>query len=466
MQQKLAKKKLTIHYFGYLIFNDLAVSFLALSFSYWLRFNSDLFDLPFGVPSYGSYIFPFLSIEALLVVLINREGLYRIDFTKKFIDHIFSLVKSIGLAILLLLAGTFFYRNTTYSRLLILIIGFNLCFFLIVSRLIWRLFYAKNIFEKAKKKILILGKPETINKIIEHLDYFNRYGDIVGFVSTRKSLSGQKEQKYIGSIDSLNNILDDYKPDEVILSDLELPRKTVINLILEAEKRLVTFKIVADLFDIMIQKFEIESVDGLNLIKFKESPLNFAYSRFLKRAIDITGSVCGIIMLSPVFFIISLMIKITSKGPIFFSQERISEEGKVFRIHKFRSMYQDAESKTGPVFVKKDDDRCTPVGRFLRKYNLDEIPQLYNVLWSEMSLVGPRPERPFFVEQFKDDIPRYMSRHHIKAGITGWAQIHGLRQGTPIEERVKYDLYYAENWSIWLDFKIIFLSFFALKNAY
>ncbi|MCK9573955.1 MAG: sugar transferase [Candidatus Omnitrophica bacterium] len=465
MPHKLTKKKLTVHYFEYLILNDLIISFLALSFSYWFRFNSNLFDLPFGVPSFGNYVLPFLSIEILLVVLINREGLYRIDFTKKFVDHVFSLIKSIGLAMLLLLAGTFFYRNTTYSRLLILIIGFNLSLFLIVSRLFWRLFYAKNVFEKTKKKILILGKPETISKVIEHVDYFNRYGYIIGFVSTRKSANGQMGQ-YIGSIDNFNDILDKYKPDEIILSDLEIPRKAIINLILESEKRLVTFKIVADLFDIMIQKFEIESVDGLNLIKFKESPLNFAYNRFLKRSIDILGSFSGIILLSPVFFIISLAIKATSRGPIFFSQERISEEGKVFKIHKFRSMYQGAESKTGPVFVKKDDGRCTLIGKFLRKYNLDEIPQLYNVLWSEMSLVGPRPERPFFVEQFKDDIPRYMSRHHIKSGITGWAQIHGLRQGTPIEERVKYDLYYAENWSIWLDLKIIFLSFFALKNAY
>ncbi|MCK9615217.1 MAG: sugar transferase [Candidatus Omnitrophica bacterium] len=465
MLHKLAKKKLTVHYFGYLILNDLIIGFIALSLSYWFRFNSSLFDLPFGVPSYGNYILPFLSIEILLVILINREGLYRIDFTKKFVDHVFSLIKSIGLAMLLLLAGTFFYRNTTYSRLLILIIGFNLSLFLIVSRLFWRLFYAKNVFEKAKKKILVLGKPETISKITEHVDYFNRYGDIIGFVSTRKSAHSQTG-RYIGSIDNFNDILDKYKPDEVILSDLEIPRKAIINLILESEKRLVTFKIVADLFDIMIQKFEIESVDGLNLIKFKESPLSFAYNRSLKRSIDMLGAFLGIIMFSPVFFIVSLIIKATSKGPIFFSQERISEEGKVFKIHKFRSMYQGAESKTGPVFVKKDDGRCTPIGKFLRKYNLDEIPQLYNVLWSEMSLVGPRPERPFFVEQFKDDIPRYMSRHHIKSGITGWAQIHGLRQGTPIEERVRYDLYYAENWSIWLDFKIIFLSFFALKNAY
>lgn len=466
MPHKLIKKKLTFRYLSYLILNDLIIGFLAFSFSYWLRFNSDLFDIPFGVPSYSSYIFPFLLVEVLLIILMNREGLYKIDLTKKFVDHIFSLVKSISLTMLLLLAGTFFYRNTTYSRLLILIIGFNLVFFLVISRLFWRLFYAKNIFEKTKKRIIVLGKQETISKILEHIEYFNRYGDIAGFVSTRKHSQGQIEQKYIGSIDSFNDILDKYIPDEVILSDLELPRKIVINLILEAEKRLVTFKIVADLFDIMIQKFEIESIDGLNLIKFKESPLNFAYNRFLKRSIDMFGSLVGIIILSPVFFIVSLLIKMTSKGPIFFSQERISEEGKVFRIHKFRSMYQDAESKTGPVFVKKDDDRCTPIGKFLRKYNLDEIPQLYNVLWSEMSLVGPRPERPFFVEQFKDDIPRYMSRHHIKSGITGWAQVHGLRQGTPIDERVKYDLYYAENWSIWLDLKIIFLSFLALKNAY
>jgi len=216
----------------------------------------------------------------------------------------------------------------------------------------------------------------------------------------------------------------------------------------------------------MVQQFELENISGLNLIRIKESPLNFTYNRFLKRVIDVFVSVAGLGLLSPVFLIVAIFIKRDSSGPIFFSQERITEGGKIFKVYKFRTMCQDAEKSTGPVFVKKDDERCTKLGKFLRKTNIDELPQLFNVLKGEMSLVGPRPERPYFVEQFKSDIPRYMSRHHIKSGITGWAQVHGLRQNTLIEERVKYDLYYAENWSTWLDLKIIFLSFFALKNAY
>jgi exopolysaccharide biosynthesis polyprenyl glycosylphosphotransferase len=267
-------------------------------------------------------------------------------------------------------------------------------------------------------------------------------------------------------LEDFERILDSEKPDEVVLIDLELPRRRVMDMILQSEKRMVIFKIIADLFDIMIQQFELENNDGLNLVKIKESPLNYASNRFLKRSIDLISVAAGLFVLSPFFLIISLLIKWTSPGPVFFGQDRVSEGGRLFRIYKFRTMRQDAEKHTGPVFVKKDDDRCTKIGRFLRKYNFDELPQLFNVFRGEMSLVGPRPERPYFVEQFKHDIPRYMSRHHIKSGLTGWAQVNGLRQSTSIEERIKYDLYYAENWSLWLDLKIIFLSFFALKNAY
>jgi exopolysaccharide biosynthesis polyprenyl glycosylphosphotransferase len=245
-----------------------------------------------------------------------------------------------------------------------------------------------------------------------------------------------------------------------------MPRRRITAMILEAEKRLISFKIVADLLDIMVQQFELESIDGLNLIKIKESPLNYAYNRFLKRMMDIIGSLLGIILLSPIFFIISILIKLTSKGPVFFSQERVSEGGKTFKIYKFRTMYHNAEKDTGPVFARPNDQRCTKIGKFLRRYNLDELPQLFNVLKGEMSLVGPRPERPHFVNQFKEEIPRYMSRHHIKSGITGWAQVNGLRQNSSIEERIKYDLYYLENWSLWFDLKIILMSIFATKNAY
>jgi exopolysaccharide biosynthesis polyprenyl glycosylphosphotransferase len=176
--------------------------------------------------------------------------------------------------------------------------------------------------------------------------------------------------------------------------------------------------------------------------------------------------VFGLTALSPLLLLIAVIVKLDSKGAVLFSQERITEGGRIFRIYKYRTMRPEAEAETGPVFAQENDSRCTRIGRFLRMYNIDELPQLINVLKGDMSLVGPRPERPHFVDQFKDDIPRYMSRHHIKAGMTGWAQVNGLRQGTPIEARVKYDLYYAENWSIWFDLKIILMSLFALKNAY
>jgi exopolysaccharide biosynthesis polyprenyl glycosylphosphotransferase len=349
---------------------------------------------------------------------------------------------------------------------MIFILWVSLGLLLILSRYLLNIFYIKKVLPKVKKKIIIIGKPESVAALKKRSNYFEHYGEIIGVISMRKHEQPYSQIEHLGYIDDYEAILDKAKPDEVVLADLELPRKRIINLMLGSEKRLVSFKIIADLLEIMIQQFELENINGLNLIKIKESPLNYAFNRFLKRFMDMLGSMLGLILLSPVFMIISILIKLDSKGPTFFSQERVGEDGRIFKIYKFRTMYQDAEGATGPVFAKKDDERCTRLGGFLRAYNLDELPQLFNVLKGEMSLVGPRPERPYFVEQFKDDIPRYMSRHHIKSGITGWAQINGFRQGTPIDERIKYDLYYLENWSMWFDLKIIFLSFFALKNAY
>jgi exopolysaccharide biosynthesis polyprenyl glycosylphosphotransferase len=158
------------------------------------------------------------------------------------------------------------------------------------------------------------------------------------------------------------------------------------------------------------------------------------------------------------FAIISLMIRKTSKGPVFYKQDRMGLDGKAFNVYKFRSMYQGAEDATGPIWAREDDPRCTPVGRFLRRWDIDELPQFWNVLRGDMSIVGPRPERPFFVEQFKHRIPQYMLRHKVKAGITGWAQVNGWRGNTSLEKRIEYDLYYIENWSVGLDLKIIWLT--------
>ena len=463
----LNKKRLNFIFSSLLMLGDFIAIFSALYLSYQIRFHSNMFSTPLGIPSIGNYFLPVLWIAILLIIVMNMYSLYRPDPTKKFIDYSFSIFKSVGITMLFVLAGTFFYRERAYSRSLIFITWVNLVLLLILSRCLLNIFYRKRILPKTKKRIVIIGKPESMDIIKSHERYFSHYGDIVGVIATRKSSQPYPiSAKYLGAIENFEEVLRDVKPDEVILSDLEIPKKKVIAMILESEKRLVNFKIVADLFDILIQQFEIENIDGLNLIRIKESPLNHVYNRMLKRTVDFFGALFGIIVFSPILAIIALIVKLDSRGPIIFSQERVTEGGRIFKVYKFRTMRPEAEVKTGPVFAQENDERCTKTGKFLRMYNIDELPQLFNVLVGDMSLVGPRPERPYFVDQFKDDIPRYMSRHHIKAGMTGWAQVNGLRQGTPIEARVKYDLYYAENWSIWFDFKIILMSLFALKNAY
>jgi exopolysaccharide biosynthesis polyprenyl glycosylphosphotransferase len=186
----------------------------------------------------------------------------------------------------------------------------------------------------------------------------------------------------------------------------------------------------------------------------------------MKRAEDIAGALAGLILTSPVLALAAVLVKRSSPGPVFYRQERCGEEGRTFHIYKLRTMRKDAEAETGPVFTSKDDARRTPVGAFLRRHNLDELPQLWNVLKGDMSLVGPRPERPFFVEKFKGGVARYMWRHVSKPGLTGWAQVNGLRGNSSIEDRVKYDLFYLENWSLAFDFKILAKTLFARQNAY
>jgi exopolysaccharide biosynthesis polyprenyl glycosylphosphotransferase len=210
----------------------------------------------------------------------------------------------------------------------------------------------------------------------------------------------------------------------------------------------------------------MQSIDDIPLLGVSRWPLDHFWNRMIKRAEDIICSAAGIALLSPVVLFIALLIKRDSPGPVFFLQDRCGERGRIFKLYKFRTMYVNAEAYTGPVMAVENDPRRTRVGAFLRRYNFDELPQLWNVLKGEMSLVGPRPERPFFVEQFKEDINRYMWRHVSKPGITGWAQVNGLRGNTDIGERIKYDLYYLEHWSLAFDFKIMLKTVFSRENAY
>lgn len=226
------------------------------------------------------------------------------------------------------------------------------------------------------------------------------------------------------------------------------------------------FRLVADLLGMVTSQVDMRTIDGVPLLGLKETPLSEGYNRFIKRAVDIVFSALGLAVLSPVFLLIAIIVKRSSPGPVFYLQKRIGEDGRHFAMIKFRTMVENAEKGVGRIWAQENDPRRTKVGAFMRRFNLDELPQLINVLKREMSLVGPRPERPHFVGKFKEDIPRYMARHKIKSGMTGWAQVNGLRGNTSIEERTKYDIYYIENWSLAFDMKIIFMSAFAIKNAY
>jgi exopolysaccharide biosynthesis polyprenyl glycosylphosphotransferase len=255
----------------------------------------------------------------------------------------------------------------------------------------------------------------------------------------------------------------------VVILAIPFEEQNVIPQIMKKlEGKKVSIVFAPDLYGIMMMGTETVSLDGMPILILKEPGLTLS-QRIVKRTFDIIFSSLVLLFLSPLFIIIAIIIKLTSKGPVFYKQERIGKDGKIFYLYKFRTMRVGADKEEKPKFTTPDDPRVTPIGRILRKFSIDEFPQFINVLKGDMSVVGPRPERPYFVEKFKKEIPRYEERHRVKGGITGWAQVHGWRGDTSIEERLRYDLYYIENWSFLLDLKIIFktiVTFFSQVNAY
>jgi Undecaprenyl-phosphate glucose phosphotransferase len=231
----------------------------------------------------------------------------------------------------------------------------------------------------------------------------------------------------------------------------------LLDLMDTASREFIDVKVVPDLLQFIALRARLEDLDGLPVINVNEVPLQ-GFNAWLKRALDIVLSTAAMVVLAIPLAIISALVKWTSPGPVFYKQERMGLDGKPFTVYKFRSMEEHAEDSTGPVWARDDDPRATRIGRWLRRLDLDELPQFWNVLRGDMSIVGPRPERPFFVEQFKHRIPQYMLRHKVKAGITGWAQVNGWRGNTSLEKRIEYDLYYIENWSVTLDLKIMWLT--------
>jgi Undecaprenyl-phosphate glucose phosphotransferase len=310
------------------------------------------------------------------------------------------------------------------------------------------------------KRVLIAGAGDlgrlVADKVLEHRELGFK---VLGFIDDRAAGDhiGYRGLPLLGTLSDADEIIRREKIDHLYVA-LPLEEHVKMLGIVEATNREgVDVHVVPDLLQFIALRARLENLDGVPIISLNDVPLR-GLNSILKRAIDMAISGAALLVFGLPILIMAAIIKRTSAGPVFYKQERMGLDGKAFQVFKFRSMYEGAEDETGPVWARDNDPRCTPVGRWLRRFDLDELPQLWNVLKGDMSIVGPRPERPYFVEQFKHRIPQYMLRHKVKAGITGWAQVNGWRGNTSLEKRIEYDLYYIENWSVTLDLKIMWLT--------
>lgn len=321
------------------------------------------------------------------------------------------------------------------------------------------------------KHIVLVGYSRAAEEYIDRILENPQWGYKIRGILDDNIEAGTEYRgiKVIGRIDNLMVILPENRLDEIAitLGLSEYSRlEEIVNL---CEKSGVHTKFIPDYNRVIPTKPYTEDILGLPVINIRHVPLTNTFYAAIKRAMDIAGAICAIILFSPVMLFSAIMIKLTSPGPLIFKQERVGLHNRTFMMYKFRSMDVQAPDKEKTKWTVKDDPRVTNFGKFMRKTSIDELPQLFNILKGEMSLVGPRPERPFFVEKFKEEIPRYMIKHQVRPGMTGWAQVNGYRGNTSIKKRIEYDLYYIENWTLGLDIKILFLTVFKgfiNKNAY
>jgi exopolysaccharide biosynthesis polyprenyl glycosylphosphotransferase len=321
-----------------------------------------------------------------------------------------------------------------------------------------------------RDRVIIVGTGDVGQMILQKISYSPWLAyEMVGFVARNGSFSPPRELDLpvLGRVDDLPHLIDEYNINEVIVALPEASHQEILGVINRCDRSTISVKVFPDVFQFIAGQVGIDDMGGLPLLSVRDVAMR-GWKLTLKRGMDIVGSVVGLVLLSPFLLLTALLIKLESPGAVFYVQERMGLDARPFMVIKFRSMRQDAE-RDGPGWTKPNDPRRTRLGGWLRKLNIDELPQLINVLLGEMSLVGPRPERPVYVEQFRKSIPHYMDRHREKAGMTGWAQVNGLRGDTSVVERTKYDLWYIENWSLLLDIKIIIrtiLRGFTDQNAY
>lgn len=459
---------------------DLLIFILSFALAYFIRFKSPIIQItPFNLSGVGYYSFDkylnlLLYIVPAYLVICFATNMYNSKLNVSYYRQILMIINAnlltllVASLILFLLKGQF--GNAAGSVIL--------PSFLIntILEILFRLSLMKTLETYRRnginiKHILIVGYSYTAERYIDKILTNPQWGFCIHGILDDKKERGLEYRgfKVLGSIENLNLILPENKLDEIIITLSINEYEHLEHIVKMCEKSGVHTKFVPDYHNIISSKPYTEDLDGIPVINIRHVPLNNPFNALIKRCIDLVGALVALILFSPVMLIVALLVKLSSKGPVFYSQVRIGLHNKEFKMYKFRSMEVQSESKEKKAWTTMNDPRVTPIGKFIRRTSIDELPQLFNVLRGNMSLIGPRPERPFFVEKFKEEIPRYMIKHQVRPGMTGWAQISGYRGDTSIPKRIEHDLYYIENWTLGLDIKILFLTVFKgfiHRNAY
>jgi len=426
--------------------------------AYVLRFETGL-PVPRGIPPFESYLPPLLVILPLWLWLFRSRGLYEPRRTEGLLPEVGAIAAASAVGLVLLVAISFFARSYYYSR------GVMLLFFglTVVSVSTYRLALRSALRSLRRRgynlrDVVLVGSGRLAEEIVERVRSHAEAGlRLVGVLTDDPTARHILGVPVIGAYSDLKPVLRSRRPDQVILA---LPRHEpgqLEKVLAELDDETVSVCLIPDLMHVLTVRSSVGDFDGLPVIALRETPL-VGWAAVQKRTFDLAVSAMGLLLAAPLLAVIALAIRATSGSPVLFVQERMGLDGRVFRMLKFRTMHVDAERETGPVWARPGDPRRTRLGRLLRRTSLDELPQLWNVLRGDMSLVGPRPERPAFIARFRQEIPGYMLRHKVKAGCTGWAQVHGWRGDTSLHERIEHDLYYIQNWSLGLDVRILLMT--------
>lgn len=471
---------------------DGVVLICAMLLSWWLRFRSGLIyaaDADYLQVKY--YIVPALVMIPIYMIIYAVVKLYAPKRIRPFHREVAGIVQANIIGMLIFTMILFIFEKSDYSRKLLFVFAVVNTVLMIIERLAIRILIS-TLRNKGynKKHILVIGynslAEEFLKRVIENkylgynvitvLDEKEKARNAscnqrLIYQAGGRALTINKEQEpvWVGDLEDIEKYLEKFEVDEIFIA-LTITQYENLGKILEiSEKQGIRVNIIPAYYKYVPSKSYIEELDGMQLINLRYVPLDHLGNRMVKRGFDIVVSLMAIIITLPIMVVTALLIKVSSKGPVIYKQERVGLNKKSFMMYKFRSMKVQVEEEEKVQWTTQDDPRKTKIGTFIRKTSIDELPQFFNVLRGDMSIIGPRPERPYFVEQFKEEVPKYMIKHHVRPGITGWAQVNGWRGDTSIAKRIECDIYYIENWNIWLDMKIVLLTIsngFINKNAY